>query len=312
MKNSNKEVDIMQNKKQNSNKFFNISVVAVLVATLATASLMTGCFSNGEADETNPTRVVNETQIVTKVINGVLTDEEGNILKDENGEPMTAPSGTPDSNEAEKNENDVVNKTPNGDSDNKTSNNGSDNKTSNNGSDNKTPNKSDTSSKTSDSKTPSKSDSTSKPSDKKPSNNDSNKPNNDSGTLKLGGKTFNVGDTVTCTYKVSSADYFINYQGYVEYDNTVLKATNAKLLGKASSGGVLNYKLADKVRFNGIKLSGYDYTEGGDFLEVTYEVIGSGSTSPFLVWEVVTDEDMNKMVINGEVKSTFKVKESYK
>lgn len=302
----------MQNKKQHSNRFFNISVAAVLVATLATASLMTGCFSNGDTEETNATRVITATQIVTKVINGVLTDEQGNVLKDENGEPMTAPSGTPDSNEAEKNENDVDNKISNVGFDNKKPNN-SDNKTSNTGSDNKTSNNSDSTSKPSDNKTSNNSDSTNKPSNNKPSNNKpSNKPNGNSGTLKIGNKTFNVGDTVTCTYKVASIDYFINYQGYVEYDNTVLNVTGAKLLGKASSGGVLNYKLPDKVRFNGIRLSGYDYTEGGDFLEVTYEVIGSGSTSPKLIWEVVTDEDHNKMVINGEIKNTFKLTESYK
>lgn len=301
----------MQNEnKPKSNRFFNVSVAAVLIVSMASASLMTGCFSKKESSETDATKLVVETQIATRVINGVLTDEEGNILTDENGEPMTAPSGTPDSDAVEKNENDDS-KTSDGGSEIDADENDNNGQASNGGSNSNNSKDSDgsgKSDKSSDSKT-------SNGSDNKTSNNSdksSNKPNNGSGKLTIGKKSYSVGDTVTCTYSVTTPDYFINYQGYVEYDNTLLKATGAKLMGKASSGGIVNYKRSGRVLFNGSRLNGYDYYDGGEFLEVTYEVVGGGSADPALVWQVVTDENYKAMVTNGEIKSSFKVTESYK
>ena len=83
-------------------KRFNATFAAVIAASLAAVSLMAGCGAGGE--DAKETRVVSETQVVTRVVNGVFTDEDGNILKDADGQPLTAPSGTPDSNEKEKSE----------------------------------------------------------------------------------------------------------------------------------------------------------------------------------------------------------------
>ncbi|MEE0842822.1 MAG: cohesin domain-containing protein, partial [Ruminococcus sp.] len=129
--------------------------------------------------------------------------------------------------------------------------------------------------------------------------------------LKVGGESFSVGDEITCVYSVTCPDSFINFQATLNYDSSVLKATGAKMQGDASSGSVVNYKLDGKVKFNGINLAGYDYTDGGKFMYVTYEVIGSGSTSPEISWEIVTDEKNNPMVVNGDIKSSFKISESW-
>ena len=260
---------------------------------LATASILSGCGGSGD-EESNETKVVTETQVVTRVVNGVYTDEEGNIIKDEDGHPMTAPSGTPDSDEKEKNENEVK--------DNKSS----DSKSS----EHKSSDSSSSDSKSSDSKSSGSKSSDSKSSDSKSSKTSKSEGGGDD-ALKVGGDSFSVGDTITCTYYVTSPDCFVNYQATLNYDSSVLKATNAKMQGDASSGSVVNYKLDGKVKFNGVNLSTYDFTDGGKFMVVTYEVIGTGSTSPEISWEIVTDENYKPMVENGDLKSSFKVTESW-
>ena len=282
--------------KQIKNRFLIASVAATLAAMLATASILTGCGSNDE--ETDETKVITETQLVTKIVNGVFTDEEGNIIRDKDGQPITAPSGTPDTDEKEKNEN----KSDNG----KTS----DSKSSDyKSSDNKS-----SGSKSSDSKSSGSKSSDNKSSDSK-SDGDSSKDDHDDDdngdVLKVGGKSFSVGDTIICTYSVTCPNAFINYQATLNYDNSKLKATGAKMQGDASTGGVVNYKLDSKVKFNGINLNGYDFSDGGKFMYVTYEVVDTGSTSPEINWEIVTDDNDKPMVVNGDLQSSFKVSESW-
>ena len=81
--------------------------------------------------------------------------------------------------------------------------------------------------------------------------------------------------------------------------------------GEAAGGAVVNHKLDGKVKFNGIKLGGYDYSDGGAFMIVTYEVVGKGEVSPSISWEVVTDMDMNPMISNGQLDSSFKITDKY-
>ena len=57
---------------QSKNRFLIVSTAAALAAMLATASILSGC--GGGEGETKETRVVTETQIVAKVVNGVFTD----------------------------------------------------------------------------------------------------------------------------------------------------------------------------------------------------------------------------------------------
>ena len=258
---------------------------------LATASILSGC--GGGEGEAKETRVVTETQIVTKVVNGVFTDEEGNIIKDADGNPMTAPAGTPDTDAKEKSESEAKESKSNGEK--------------SEAAESKSDDGDNGGSKSDDSKE-------SKSSESKESK--TSKPSKSEGggsgeVLKVGGESFSVGDEITCVYSVTCPDSFINFQATLNYDSSVLKATGAKMQGDASSGSVVNYKLDGKVKFNGINLAGYDYTDGGKFMYVTYEVIGSGSTSPEISWEIVTDEKNNPMVVNGDIKSSFKISESW-
>ena len=271
------------------NRFLIVSTAAALAAMMATASILSGCGGSGDG-ETKETKVVTETQIVTRVVNGVYTDEEGNIIKDSDGNPMTAPAGTPDSDAKEKSESEAK-ESKSGDEKSEAAESKSDD--GDNGS-----------SKSDDSKE-------SKSSESKSSKSSKSEGGGSGDVLKVGGESFNVGDEITCTYYVTCPDSFINFQATLNYDGSVLKATGAKMQGDASTGSVINYKLDSKVKFNGISLSGYDYADGGKFMHVTYEVIGTGSTSPKISWEIVTDESNKAMVVNGDLSSSFKVSEEW-
>ena len=275
------------------NKFSRISFVAVLAATIATVGLMAGCGSGASSSEAE-TKVVTETQIVTKVVNGVLTDENGNPIKDAQGNTVTAPAGTPDtdkSSKTEKNESQASGSQSSAAQSSANQSSGSQSSKSDSGSSDKQSNNSSGSDKSSSksSETPAKS----------------------SGDLKIGNQYFNVGDTVTCTYSLTCPKDFINFQATLNYDSSKLKATNAKMQGEAAGGAVVNHKLDGKVKFNGIKLGGYDYSDGGAFMIVTYEVVGKGEVSPSISWEVVTDMDMNPMISNGQLDSSFKITDKY-
>ena len=288
-----KEVSV----KMKSN-FSRISLVAVLAATIATVGVMAGCGSAESSSEAE-TKVVTETQVVTKVINGVITDEDGNPIKDEQGHTVTAPpavtAAADQSSKTEKNESQAS---------------GSQSSAAQSSA------KQSSSAQSSASQS-SKSDSgnnnkqSSGSSDKSSSSKSSETPAKSGGDLTIGNQSFNVGDTVTCTYSLTCPKDFINFQATLNYDSSKLKATNAKMQGEAAGGAVVNYKLDGMVKFNGIKLGGYDYTEGGAFMTVTYEVVGKGSVSPSISWEVVTDTEMNPMIKNGQLDSSFKITDKY-
>ena len=276
------------------NKFSRISFVAVLAATIATVGLMAGCGSGASSSEAE-TKVVTETQIVTKVVNGVLTDENGNPIKDAQGNTVTAPAGTPDtdkSSKTEKNESQASGSQSSAAQSSANQSSGSQSSKSNSGS------------------SSDKQSNNSSGSDKS-SSKSSETPAKSSGDLKIGNQYFNVGDTVTCTYSLTCPKDFINFQATLNYDSSKLKATNAKMQGEAAGGAVVNHKLDGKVKFNGIKLGGYDYSDGGAFMIVTYEVVGKGEVSPSISWEVVTDMDMNPMISNGQLDSSFKITDKY-
>ena len=274
-------------------KRFNATFAAIIAASLAAVSLMAGCGAGSE--DAKETRVVSETQVVTRVVNGVFTDEDGNILKDADGQPLTAPSGTPDSNEKEKSEKEGS-KTSDGKTDSGSEEKDEKDEKSESGKSDSGDSKSDASSKSSESK---------KTPEKKGDDGDS------SNNLKLGGKECEVGDTVICTYYVTCPTKFINFQATLNYDSDKLNVEDAELSGSASGGSVINYDLDGKVKFNGIKLNGYNYAKGGAFLTVTYKVLDSGSTDPKITWEIVTDASNNAMIVNGEPVSDFQIEAKY-
>ena len=160
-------------------------------------------------------------------------------------------------------------------------------------------------------------------------NNNSNKNNNSSSSksdssksddsnsksLKIGGKTFNVGDTIVCTYNLTTPAVLENYQATIKYDSSKLTCKSAKMSEPAKYGAMLNIKIAGEISLSGVNIGdGYDYTNGGAFMTVVYEVKGGGSTSPSYHWEVACRASDSKNLIDkkGKPASGFKLSSSYK
>ena len=297
----------------NKKHSFKAPLAAVLAALIGATALLAGCGGNDEAESSseNETKVVTETQVVTRVVDGVYTDQNGEPIKDENGQPMTAPSGTPDTDtngsSANNGGNNANNNANGGSASNSGSaqssaggNGGGNNGGGNNGGGN---NGGGSSASQADDKSSSGADSKSSgSSDKK-----------GSGTLSVGGKTYNVGDKVTCTYTLTCKKLLSNFQAMVKYDKKYLKPTNAYLDGPAKAGSVINYELYEKglVKFNGINLNGYNYTQGSKFLVVEYEVLDGGSTTPEFIWEIASDIKDNALITNHKADSSISLSASF-
>ena len=282
---------------KNNKHSFKSVLALTLAALIAMTAFLTGCGSSEESssDETE-TSIVTETQVVTRVVNGVYTDENGNPIKDENGQPMTAPSGTPDT------KTDAKEKSENGGAQNSAANGGGNNSGAQNSAAANGGGNGDAQSSAADKS--SKSDS---------KGGSSGGGNAGSDTLSIGGKSYNVGDTVTCTYTLTCKKLMANFQAYIDYDGKFLKPTNAYLDGPAKSGSVINYELYDKqkIKFNGINLNGYNYTKGANFLVVQYEVLAGGSSSPNFVWQISTDTKDNPLVVNGKPTSDISLSAAF-
>lgn len=277
----------MQNTKNNkSKKFLNIVLVALLAVTVTSASVMMGCDSKETSatpdSAVTETKVVSETQIVTELVDitGDDSDESGDASDSKSGDSKNK-SNSNNSNSNDKSDDNKENGS--GNSGNKSNNNAANN--SGNNSDNKNNNSDDNGGNDSDNN-----------SDNNADNNDNNNSGNNSdnnggasGVLKIGGKSFNVGDTITCTLSIKTPELIENFQGQIVYDTKYLECTKAKFVGEARSGSVINSRTTPGIiKFNGSSaIDGYDFTDGAAMMEITYKVKGSGSTTPTEKWEIV-------------------------
>ena len=315
---------------RNYGKKKNYSLIAALASLVAfstmAASVMSGCGEN--SDEQKATKIVHETRIDTQIetkietYTEVVTDAQGNT------EYVKETKAVPVNNNAGGN-------SKSGDSGNNSENSGgsSSGKKSNSqqssviekSETSKTTNNS--SSKTDSGKTNNNSNKNNNNSNK--NNNNSNKNNNSSSSksdssksddsnsksLKIGGKTFNVGDTIVCTYNLTTPAVLENYQATIKYDSSKLICKSAKMSEPAKYGAMLNIKIAGEISLSGVNIGdGYDYTNGGAFMTVVYEVKGGGSTSPSYHWEVACRASDSKNLIDkkGKPASGFKLSSSYK
>lgn len=282
-----------------------IAALASLVAfsTMA-ASVMSGCGEN--SDEQKATEIVHETRIDTQIetkietYTEVVTDAQGNT------EYVKETKAVPVNNNAGGN-------SKSGDSGNNSENSGGSSSGKNSNSQQSSViEKSETSKTTNNSSSKTDSGKTNNNSNK--NNNNSNK-NNNSKSLKIGGKTFNVGDTIVCTYNLTTPAVLENYQARIKYDSSKLTCKSAKMSEPAKNGAMLNIKIAGEISLSGVNIGdGYDYTNGGTFMTVVYEVKGGGSTSPSYHWEVACRASDSKNLIDkkGKPASGFKLSSSYK
>ena len=144
------------------------------------------------------------------------------------------------------------------------------------------------------------------------SKSDSSKP--ESKTLTVHGKKYNIGDTVVCTYKLTTPAVLENYQATISYDSSKLSCLSAKMSEPAKNGAMLNKNLNGEIKICGSNISdGYDYTKGGKFMTVTYVVKGGGSSTPKFKWEIASRASDSKNLISsgGKPASGFKLVGSY-
>ena len=284
----------MKNKKH----LLTASLASLIIVSSLSASIMSGC---GCSNSATPDTTVKTTEVVTEIIentyfvddegNKIIIDEEGKeFIVDDNGNIVSEVSD----NKTDKNEN-------SNSSSSQVSAQSSNTQTSN------TQNSNAQSSEKSESVEPNENEQSSKPASSN-SNNNANKGK----VLSIDGNKFNVGDTVTCTYKLTTPEVIENFEGVINYDPDCLTVKNAKLIKPASSGGILNFKLKDEIKFNGTNISGaYDYTEGLDFMVVTYEVKSGGSTSVTEDWTVITGVSQKPYAENDKLINGAKITKNY-
>lgn len=303
-------------KSKKSKHILTVVLASLVVLTATSAAVMTGCGENSES--TNETKVVTETELVTVAVDVTnATDANGNTVSAENVNSKTS------SNENGGNSsNGSANNNNSGNSSNKNNNNNS-NKTSNkNSNSNNTASKNNSSNNSSNKNNNGNNSSNNNNNNGNSANNSNNnnnsessnihKPVTDSNYCNLDGHKYAVGDTVTCVYKLSSPEVLENYQAYISYDTKYLSVKSARLDGPAKSGGLLNFKLNGKIKFNGSNISsGYDYTDKDNFVIVNYVIKATGSTTPSFKWEVATGESKKAYVSNNKPANGLKITKEY-
>lgn len=292
-----------------------IAALASLVAfsTMA-ASVMSGCGEN--SDEQKTTEIVHETRIDTQVetrietYTEVVTDAQGNTeyVEETKAVPVNSDKADSNGNSSDKSESSANNnKGSNNGNNNSNNNSNSTNSSSNKGSNNQTSSKTERSASSNTNNNSSKTDSGK-------TNNNSSSSKTESKALTIGGKKYNVGDTVVCTYELTTPAVLENYQATISYDSSKLSCLSAKMSEPAKNGAMLNKNLNGEIKTCGSNISdGYDYTKGGKFMTVTYVVKAGGSTSPKLNWEIACRASDSKNLISdsGKPASGFKLKTAY-
>lgn len=273
----------MNNSNHKAKKFSVALLVALLAVSTSFASVMTGCGSKSESSAASAT--VADTSAANA--------ENTTVANDKSESEVTSESSNSQSSGSES-------KSESAQSSEKSESSGSSDSS-------KAESKSESSKNDASSKNDTSKNDTSK--------NDSG--NKSSDTLSVDGHDYKKGDTVTVTYTVKSTKVLANFQGTITYDSSKLKVKKAKLQSPVKSNSIVNAKNAGVIKFNGSDItSGYDFTNGGDLIVVTYEVTGTGSAKTSYLWESASTIENNKIIThidaNGKSDGTVSLSTSYK
>lgn len=271
----------MNNSKHKAKRLSVALLIAVLAVSTSFASVMTGC---GNKDESSSTAATVTSTASAAENTTVANDKSESELNTESSTQSSSSNSTANSSQtSEKSES-------NGSSD---------------------------SSKTESKSESSKNDASSKNDTSKNDTSKNDSGNKSSDTLSVDGHDYKKGDTVTVTYTVKSTKVLANFQGTITYDSSKLKVKKAELQSPVKSNSIVNAKNADVIKFNGSDItSGYDFTNGGDLIVVTYEVTGTGSAKTSYLWESASTIENNKIIThidaNGKSDGTVSLSTSYK
>ena len=266
----------MNNSKHKAKRLSVALLIAVLAVSTSFASVMTGC---GNKDESSST--------VATVTSTASAAENTTVANDKSESELNTESSTQSS---------------------------SSNSTANSS---QTSEKSESNGSSDSSKTESKSESSKNDASSKNDTSKNDSGNKSSDTLSVDGHDYKKGDTVTVTYTVKSTKVLANFQGTITYDSSKLKVKKAELQSPVKSNSIVNAKNAGVIKFNGSDItSGYDFTNGGDLIVVTYEVTGTGSAKTSYLWESASTIENNKIIThidaNGKSDGTVSLSTSYK
>ncbi|WP_295057465.1 cohesin domain-containing protein [Ruminococcus sp.] len=272
----------MNNSKHKAKRLSVALLIAVLAVSTSFASVMTGC---GNKDESSSTAAT--------VTSTASAAENTTVANDKSESEVTSESSNSQSSGSES-------KSESAQSSEKSESSGSSDSS-------KAESKSESSKNDASSKNDTSKNDTSK--------NDSG--NKSSDTLSVDGHDYKKGDTVTVTYTVKSTKVLANFQGTITYDSSKLKVKKAELQSPVKSNSIVNAKNAGVIKFNGSDItSGYDFTNGGDLIVVTYEVTGTGSAKTSYLWESASTIENNKIIThidaNGKSDGTVSLSTSYK
>lgn len=294
-------------KSKKSKHILTIALASLIVLSATSAAVMSGCGESSES--TNETKTVSETELVTVVMDETYaTDAKGNTVSAENKGSDTSSNRNVNSQNSENNSSQKTNNSgssANSSAGGSNSNNSVSSNNSNGGNGNNN-NSNSNSSNSSGNHSSSGGNTTNTPSS------NTHKPVTDSNACILDGNKFAVGDTVTCVYKLTSPEKLENYQAEISYNTKYLSVKSAYLDGPAESGGLLNYNLNGKIKFNGSNISkGYNYTKEDNFVVVNYEIKKSGSTTPSFKWIVATGVSNKAYVKNNKATAGLKITKEY-
>lgn len=266
----------MNNSKHKAKRLSVALLIAVLAVSTSFASVMTGCGNKDESSSTAST--------VTRTASAA---ENTTVANDKSESELNTESSTQSS---------------------------SSNSTANSS---QTSEKSESNGSSDSSKAESKSESSKNDASSKNDTSKNDSGNKSSDTLSVDGHDYKKGDTVTVTYTVKSTKVLANFQGTITYDSSKLKVKKAELQSPVKSNSIVNAKNAGVIKFNGSDItSGYDFTNGGDLIVVTYEVTGTGSAKTSYLWESASTIENNKIIThidaNGKSDGTVSLSTSYK
>lgn len=268
----------MNNSKHKAKRLSVALLIAVLAVSTSFASVMTGCGNKDESSSTAAT--VTSTASAAKNTT-VANDKSESELNTESSTQSSSSNSTSTANSSQTSE------------------------------------KSESNGSSDSSKAESKSESSKNDASSKNDTIKNDSGNKSSDTLSVDGHDYKKGDTVTVTYTVKSTKVLANFQGTITYDSSKLKVKKAELQSPVKSNSIVNAKNAGVIKFNGSDItSGYDFTNGGDLIVVTYEVTGTGSAKTSYLWESASTIENNKIIThidaNGKSDGTVSLSTSYK
>lgn len=268
----------MNNSKHKAKRLSVALLIAVLAVSTSFASVMTGC---GNKDESSSTAATVTSTASAAENTTVANDKSESELNTESSTQSSSSNSTSTANSSQTSE------------------------------------KSESNGSSDSSKAESKSESSKNDASSKNDTSKNDSGNKSSDTLSVDGHDYKKGDTVTFTYTVKSTKVLANFQGTITYDSSKLKVKKAELQSPVKSNSIVNAKNTGVIKFNGSDItSGYDFTNGGDLIVVTYEVTGTGSAKTSYLWESASTIENNKIIThidaNGKSDGTVSLSTSYK